>query len=154
MAFIPNTPQVPENVTIPNGAWWPVITTAAFRSAYRVGAHIDNAQVIEALQLAVMDVNGQLAAWQAVQAEAGHTGLGSVPSETYGADSAHVLRYRAAVHAGAKARLIDTRRDTDTTGDGHDRADALENTADDYRAESTQAIRSLLGQTGATVELI
>jgi len=152
-AFLPNT-STTTNLQAHNLAWYPVIETAPFRQAYRVLPEVPDDQALRALQSAILSTNRALAGWKAEQAAAGHATLADVPADAYGEQTELELHYKAAVHATAKALLMDARRQTDTTADGHDRADALEHSADDYRAESTRALRAMLGQTGTTVELI
>lgn len=155
-SFLPTTPPAtdPAEDTIPNLAFWPVLSLAAFRDGYRVDTVVTDTEAKQAIATAVRRVNAELADWQALQEAAGAATLADVASPVYGEVSEHVANYLSAVYHRAKAMVIEDNRDTDTTKSGHDRADDMEGQADIAMARSRSAVRAILGKHRATVELI
>ena len=80
--------------------------------------------------------------------------LAEVPATAYGGVSEKVTLYETAVYARARAVLLETTRDYDSTKSGHDKADALEDTADDWFRQSNEALARLTGRPRMVVELI
>ena len=158
MSLIPTTP-VQTDLTAPQSAFWPEIGSAEFRDRYQTDSSIGDERVIGYLTAALVHTNTQLAAWRVTQQIAGHDVLTDVPpaadADDYGAGNPElVAQYKNAVYARAKAQLTKRARDYDSTADGHDRADDLEETADDYLREAYLAVRAIQGYTGLAVELI
>lgn len=143
-----------ETDTIPNNGFWPDIDVATFRDAMRVDSLATPPRMVAALDAAVMDVNAQLISYQLKQEAAGHQTAADVPPRPGQRDGDLARLYLRAVWSLAKADLIDRYRDYDATNDGHDRADALENTANDHRRAAAWAIRDIAGVRRTTVELI
>ncbi|MCF6221649.1 MAG: head completion/stabilization protein, partial [Robiginitomaculum sp.] len=83
-----------------------------------------------------------------------YAGIEDIPAEQVSGTSRYVHQYMAAVFNEAKADLVERYRDFDSTNDGHDEADTLEETIDDYRRKSRENIRALLGRPRATIELL
>jgi phage tail protein X len=90
---------------------------------------INGAVTTSRLKQAVISVShtlDQLADWQAAQLAAGYTHLDDVPAVKVNSESVKVHRYRRAVFSIARAHILGTNRDVDTTGDaGEKRAAAL-----------------------------
>jgi hypothetical protein len=154
--FIPTTPPEtdPAQDSVPNLPFWPSLSLAAFREGYRVDTVVTAAEARQAIATAARRVNAELADWQALQAAAGYATLADVEAPLYGEQSEHVANYLGAVYHRAKALVIQDYRDTDTTKSGHDRADDMTGQADIAMARSRSAVRAILGQPRATVELI
>ena len=88
----------------------------------------------------------QLADWQAVQLAAGYTELSDVPAAKVNGESVKVHRFRRAVFSIARAHILGTSRDVDTTGDaGEKRAAALASQADDMWRDARWAISDIRG---------
>ncbi len=158
MSLIPTTP-VQTDLVAPQSAFWVEIGSAEFRDRYQTDSSISDERVLGYLTAALIHINTQLAAWRVTQQAAGHAVLVDVPpaaaADDYGdGDPGLVDQYRNAVYARAKAQLIKRSRDYDSTHEGHERADDLEETADDYLRESYLAVRAIQGFTGLAVELI
>ena len=158
MSLIPTTP-VETDLTAPQSAFWPEIGTAEFRARYQVDSTIGDERALAYLTAALVHINTQLAAWRVTQQAAGHATLQDIPpaadADDYGDGATGLLdQYKTAVYARAKAQQLKRARDYDSTNEGHDRADDLEVTADDYLRESYLAVRAIQGHTGLTVELI
>lgn len=143
-----------EDITIPNAAFFPELALADFRNAVRLDGTVVDDRAVQALETAMYDVNGQLAEWmQEHQAEGVNT-LADVPNPAWQPESYYTRQYLRAVWSLAKANLVERYRDYDTTGTGHDRADALEPADADYRRDAAWAIADILGRSRTTVELI
>jgi hypothetical protein len=150
-------------VTLPNMEFFPDIALRDFQSRYRVDNGAGEDRQIQALQQAMTRINRELlddsameegTNWVCQQVRNGFFSLETVPANHYGDCNEKVMQYRTAVYAHAKARLVERYRDTQTTRLGHDRADDLELTADDYDQESREAVRQLLGKPRCTIELV
>jgi hypothetical protein len=147
-------PTVSSTVVTADG-WYPDVTLSALRE--RVG--LDRTWTDERLAPLVRDaidaVAGILTAWRAAREAEGAASLDQVaPADRIDGVSVAVQRWRSAIDCRVRAALLTTTRDFDSTGAGHDRADALEATADDWLARSHEALSRLMGRPRATVELI
>lgn len=149
-AFIPTNP-VPGNATVANDGWYPGLDVDDFKARTGLGHVFATESLTAALQSAMIEINATIAPWRAAQTAAT---LAEVPATLYGEISEKVILYTAAIFARARAELLRTTRDYDSTKDGHDRAEALEGTADTYLRQSAEAISRLTGRTRAVVELI
>lgn len=151
-AFIPSTnPNAAADETVWNDGWYPDIVLGEFKQQTGLGDLYDAARVIAAVTAAMIEVNASIAAWRAGQtAET----LEAVPAPQYGEVSEKAILYTRAVFARARAELLRTTRDYDSTKDGHARADKLEATADDYLQQSAEALARLTGRPRMVVELI
>ena len=149
-----NNPNDTSNQTVKNLAFYPDINIADFKKAYRVSDTITDQRTIEAIKNALINVNDQLANWQADQALAGISSLSNVPSDNYGNITKHQQCYYTAVYATAKSYLIDEYRDTDTTNSGNAKTQDMDESADIYLAMAKSSIRKLLGIAKSTIELI
>lgn len=153
MTLLANTP-VQTDLTVPSLVFFPEVGTAAFRAAHRPSADLTDDQLLTALAAAVRQIDRELAVFKSEQEALGYIALAEVPADSYNDESAHVQSYREACYHIAHALLIEGRRDADTTRDGHQRADALEVTADSHRRAAYRAVRAIEGLCGTTVELI
>lgn len=149
-AFIPTTPVI-EDQTIVNDGWFPDLSVSAMQAETGLGNTPGTDRIVAAIRAAMIEINSGLATWRAGQVA---DTLAAVPATSYGDISEKVILYQTAVYARARAQLLDTTRDYDSTKDGHDRADALEATADDYMRQSNEALSRLMGRPRMVVELI
>lgn len=143
-----------EPETITNAEFFPDILVEAFRDAMRVDGTVTNARCQHALEAAVSDANDQLSAWVQEQIASGSTHITGVPIQPWQRAGYHQQLYLRAVYCLAKADLIERYRDYDTTGKGHQKADALAPADDDYRRNAAWALSDVRAQGRTTVELI
>lgn len=148
--FIPTNP-VPGNQTIANDGWYPDLDLDDFRARTGLGNVFGAERLAAAVQAAMIEVNAAIRSWRDTQTAAS---LAVVPAPAYGEVSEKVILYTAAVFARARAGLLRTTRDYDSTKDGHGRAEALEEIAEDYLQQSAEAVARLIGRTRMVVELI
>lgn len=150
-------------VTLPNMEFFPAISLRDFQERYRVNNGQAETRQIQTLQQAMQRINRELlddaatedgVSWVCQQVRNGFYTLETVPANQYGGCSEKVMQYRTAIYAHAKARLTERYRDTQTTRTGHDRADDMDLTVDDYDQESREALRQLMGKRRCTIDLI
>lgn len=150
-------------VILPNMDFFPDISLRDFQERYRVNNGQSETRQMQALQRAMQRINRELldddameegGNWVCQQVKKGFYTLETVPSNHYGGCSEKVMQYRTAIYAHAKARLTERYRDTQTTRTGHDRADDMDLTVDDYDQESREALRQLMGKPRCTIDLI
>jgi hypothetical protein len=158
MSFIAAQPAPAQGAeaTIRNAAFWPDIEPAECRDAMRLDGTVTAARLRGALVEAMATVNDQLADWRRAQIAAGRPTLADVEADAIDGESAHVARYRRAVHCTAAASLTERLRHFDATGKAanvhtQERIDA---TAEDYRREAQWAIRDIRGEKRALIDLV
>lgn len=152
----PQSPaQAPEaETTVKNDGFFPDIEPAAIRAAVRITSQVPPARLRAAILGAIMAAEEDLRAWSADRRQEGFATLDAVPAPELDGKSLQVVRYHRAVELLTKAEVVERYRDFDTTGAGDRKADDLEPSAAELRADATAAIRSMLGRTKTTVELI
>lgn len=150
--FIGNTPPAPEpNIAIDD--FYPALSPRDFRAGYRVDSSYQAESLRRALTDAIVDVTDDLSAWATAQKAAGYATLAAVPSAQMSGNSRRVILFERAVFCFAKAHLIDTYRDVDTTRElGNDRASDHELSSDHWRREGRAAIHKMLSR--PTVEAV
>lgn len=150
-SFIPSENPAAPVETIGNDGFYPDLKPAEFHSQTGQGKVFEPARIASALLSAMIEVNKSLAPWRARQTAAT---LAEVEATTYDGVSEKVILYRTAVFARARAQLLGNTRDYDSTKDGHDRAEKLEATSDDYLRQSAEAVARLSDRPRTIVELI
>lgn len=153
--FVPDAPSEISDREIANDGFFPAISLNSFRAAMGLGTDIDPDRMFHELRCAVAETNAILSAWRTGLTE--HQTLAEIPAASIdGPDGETLLvqHYRSAVYCRTRAALIEAKRDYDTTSEGHDRADALVDTIDDYMRRSAEAVARLMGRPRSTVELI
>ncbi|KJH82841.1 head completion/stabilization protein [Stutzerimonas stutzeri] len=144
--------QAPHPIT--NDGWFPDLDGQHMRESLRLDGSITDARLEVAAVNAVIEVNRELADYQAQRQAEGHADLASVPAKQIQGESQLLHLYRRAIYCSAGAELAERYRDYSATGDGAERAEALTPTADEYRRDARWAMRSILGRVHTTVELI
>ena len=87
------------------------------------------------------------------QQNAGFASLDTVPAMEINGQSAKVYRWRRAVYSIARALLIETFRDVDTTGDAVEKkAAALASRANDHWRDARWAISDIRGEVRNSAE--
>ncbi len=137
-----------------NDDWFPDLDGEHMRAALRLDGSITDARLEVAAVNALIQVNAELADYQAQREAEGHAALANVPAKQIQGESQLLHLYRRAIYCSAGAELAERYRDYSATGDGAERAEALTPTADEYRRDARWAIRSILGRVHTTVELI
>ncbi|GGZ32097.1 hypothetical protein GCM10011273_17690 [Asticcacaulis endophyticus] len=118
------------------------------------GSTIPDPRLIEAIEGAIITVNGDLRDWRLDRLAEGHALLSAVSPDEVNGEKALVVIWKRAVMAFAAADLMETHRDVSATNEGAKRAEEQAPTACDHRRNGVHAIRDILGVTRTTVELI
>lgn len=141
---VPDVDDGGEKVTA--GAFWPEIVLGDVRKKMRLTGTVTTSRLKEAVIEGVAHVIEQLAGWQAAQMAAGYSQLADVPAIMIDGESVKVHRFRRAVSSIARAHILGTFRDVDTTGDaGEKRAAALLSQSDDMWRDARWAISDIRG---------
>lgn len=150
-SFIPSSNPDAQSALIDNDGFYPDIELDEVRNRTGLSDVFNNARVVAATRDAMIEINRSLGAWRAT-----HTveDLASVPAASYGETSEKTHLYLTAVCARVRSVLVDTTRDYDSSKSGHDRADALEQTADRWLQISNEALSRLMDRPRTNVELI
>lgn len=151
MSFIPSNATSPEDQTVSNDGFYPALGVAEMRAQTGLGTVFGVERVAAVLRATMIEVNDSLIDWRA---NCSGPSLADIPADTYGGVSAKVTLYKTAVYTRARATLIETTRDYDSTKSGHDRADTLEETADSWLQQSIEALSRLMDRPRTVVDLI
>ncbi|MBX9295715.1 head completion/stabilization protein [Chromobacterium vaccinii] len=149
-----SAPALDDGQVIETPRFWPDVEPAHFRAAMRYDGTVTAARLRGALIEAIAAVNGELAGWRVAKIAGGALALADLAAEQIDGESVLVQRWRRAVYATAAADLAERYRSFDTAGAGRQRAEDLDDTADQLRADARAAIRAILGVGRCTVELI
>ena len=149
-----NNATDPPAEPMANLAFYPAISLIDFRADYRVDDTATDQRTVVSLNRAMIRVNDELKAWRVTQEDLGYATLDDIPSDNYGGVSALEWHYLSAIYNNAKADLIESYRDFDSTRSGHDKADEMVQRIDDQRRRGREELRLLLNITRITVELI
>ena len=151
--FVASTPTATES-TIHYMDFYPDIDPALCRDVMRIDSSVTPARLAEALTAAILDVDDDLRAWREQQEENGHSTLADVPAPTINGESRKLSHFKRAVFCLAKAEVTERYRDFDNTLDATQRAEALDQTIDQYRRMARLAVRQILEAPATNIELI
>lgn len=156
-SFIAASPAPADPVLVPVCAdgWYPEVDLTALRTRTGLDGTWTDARLIPMVREAADAIAGVLAGWRVAREAEGAPSLAAVaPADVLDGTPLAVWRWQAALDCRVRAAVILATRDFDSTKSGHDRADALEATADDWLARSHEALSRLMGRPRATVDLI
>ncbi|PSJ22123.1 glucose-6-phosphate isomerase [Halomonas sp. ND22Bw] len=140
--------------SLDNNGFWPDIEPGDFREATRLDGTVTVPRLVQALQVAMADVNRQLADWQLARQDDGAATLAAVAPPVWALPDHYALLYRRAVYATAHASLLERYRDVSATQDGDERGEAKDEAANDLRRDARWAVAEIEGRDHTTVELI
>lgn len=143
-----------ETITITNASFFPDLLLKDFREAMRIDGTVTDHRAVHALEAAMYEANQLLSKWMQEQLDAGVDDIENSPQPNWQPPGYYKALYLRAVWSLAKSNLVERYRDYDSTGAGHDRAEALEMTDDDYRRDAAWALSDIRGRARTTVELI
>ena len=139
-------PTSAEEVTVENSGFFPDISLATVRKEYGINDRTDDDELRRITESNLIRVNTDLNDWVCQQIQLGYLDLSTVPSAVLGERSVNEINYLHAVCYGIKADVIRAKLDYDLTAKGDQEAEEREDKAMHYTAESTRALRSLLGR--------
>jgi hypothetical protein len=143
-----------DDTPITNNGFFIEISPSEFREIMRLDSSITGARIRNALIDAMGKVNTDLNAWQNLQQDQGANLLTDVIAAKIDNKSTHEHDYQRAVFCLAKADLTEQYQDYDSSANGTDKAQEIQESIDDYRRQSRFAIRRILGIAQSTIELI
>lgn len=139
---------------IENSTFWPDIDGQQLRAAMRLDASITDERLEVAAINAMIEANRELAEYRAAREADGHSALADVPADTIKGTSQLLHLYRRAIYSAATAELIERYRGYDATNSGEQKISEEHSNADELRRDARKALRTLMGISHATVELL
>jgi hypothetical protein len=153
MSFLALPPEPDNESAVVNDGWWPNIDLTALRKSGRLDGTVTAERLRPAVQMAVVGVNAELAAWKATQVLAGAANLAAVAAGSVDGIKVTEILYLRAISCAVQADLLE--RYHDVRPPGSNTRDALiDPRIDDMRRDMRWAISDLLGLRRSTVELI
>lgn len=143
-----------DQPSIENNGFWPAIEPTDCRDTERLDGTVTAARLAWALQVAMADINRQLADWQQARQDEGAATIDDVDVPTWAVAGHYALLYRRAVYATAHASLLERYREISATEAGDERGEAKDLAADDVRRDARWAVAEIVGRHHTTVELI
>lgn len=143
-----------DTAPIINAPFFPDIDPDEARGAMKLDGTVTPARLRNALITAIGEANGLLATWAFTHIESGHATLADVPAQQIDGASLKVHQYKIAVFALATAQLTEAIRTIDTSRQGNQAADTLEQPIDTHRRNAHWMLNDIRGIPRTTVELI
>ncbi|AUF99806.1 head completion/stabilization protein [Pseudomonas sp. 09C 129] len=139
---------------ISNTAFWPEIDGQKLRAAMRIDDSVTDARLEVATVNAMIEANRELAGYRAAREAEGHAALADVPADQIKGESQLLHLYRRVIYSNAIAELIERYRGFDATNSGEQKISEEHSNSDELRRDARKALRTLLGISHATVELL
>ena len=139
---------------ISNADFWPEIDGQQLRAAMRIDSSVTDDRLEVATVNAMIEANRELAAYRAARQAEGYATLADVPAEQIKAKSQLLHLYCRVIYCGALAELIERYNSFDATNSGEQKATEETTNIDELRRDARQALRSILGISHTTVELL
>lgn len=146
---IPNTA-----FPISNGTFWPEINGQHLRAAMRITDTVTDSRLEVATVNAMIEANRELADYRDAQVALGFTSLADVPAEQIKDESQWLHLYRRVIYCNTLAELVERYSSFDATNSGEKKVTEEESSADQLRRDARKALRSILGISHTTVELL
>ncbi len=143
------SPQANSNGELCGDSWFPCVSQSEFKELYRATGSVTINRQQHFLKLALVQVCSELSILK-TKADSFY----DLPHQFIGNELSTELDFKTAVYALAKSMLTEKYRDFDNTAKGHDRADSVDQSTDNYLRESREAIRRLLNKPRITVALV
>lgn len=153
MSFIQDKNQRPPADPIVFTSFWPDLDPDDFSASFYSDI-TDAAKIHHALVVAASIATLELTEWREGQISKGHNTLAGVPADTVGGVSVKIIDFKQAVYCRAKASLLDTYREIDTTPAASTKIELGFETACQYRKKYYDAMRRIMGLSRSTIELI
>lgn len=153
-----NPPDQPDAGMVANDGWFPDVNLDTLKTEWRIDSTVSDARLRREVIDAIVEVNHQLADWQAQQRDAGYATLGDVPAGQVNGASAKLRHYLRAVAATVLAKVVTEYRDLDTLPDGAGKEarvkSALHVRQDEFWREVRWALADLQGKRRTIVALL
>lgn len=148
------TPTVIGDETISNNGFFPDITLSELRNAMRIDGTVTNERLKQSAINAIQTVNRDLKSYRHNAQAQGKTSLAECDEETINGESELVYLYKRAVFCLAAANLNERYRSYDSTRESSQRAEELNDIADDLKRDYHFAVRDILGGNNMIAELV
>ena len=139
---------------ISNADFWPEIDGEQMRAAMRIDSSVTDDRLEVATVNAMIEANRELATYRAARQAEGHATLAEVPAEQIKGKSQLLHLYCRVIYCGALAELIERYNSFDATNSGEQKVTEEESSPDQLRRDARKALRTILGISQATVELL
>ncbi|WP_336332301.1 head completion/stabilization protein [Pseudomonas putida] len=139
---------------ISNADFWPEIDGQKLRAAMRIDSSVTDDRLEVAAVNAMIEANRELAGYRAARQAEGFATLINVPGEQIKGESQWLHLYRRVIYCGALAELIERYHSYDATNSGSQKVTEEESSPDQLRRDARKALRTILGISHATVELL
>ena len=139
---------------ISNADFWPEIDGQQLRAAMRIDSSVTDDRLEVATVNAMIEANRELATYRAARQAEGHATLAEVPAEQIKGKSQLLHLYCRVIYCGALAELIERYQSFDATNSGEQKVAEEESSPDQLRRDARKALRTILGISHATVELL
>ena len=139
---------------ISNGDFWPEINGQHLRAAMRITDSVTDDRLEVAAVNAMIEANRELAGFRDAQIAQGFSSLADVPAEKIKDESQKLHLYRRVIYCNALAELVERYSSFDATNSGEKKVTEEETSADQLRRDARKALRSLIGISHTTVELL
>ncbi|MGE8327284.1 head completion/stabilization protein [Pseudomonas urmiensis] len=139
---------------ISNADFWPEIDGQHFRAAMRIDSSVTDDRLEVAAVNSMIEANRELTAYRAARQTEGYASLADVPAERIKGESQWIHLYRRVIYCGALAELIERYNSYDATNSGSQKITEEESSPDQLRRDARKALRTILGISHATVELL
>jgi len=139
---------------ISNADFWPEIDGQQLRAAMRIDSSVTDDRLEVATVNAMIEANRELATYRAARQAEGHATLVEVPAEQIKGKSQLLHLYCRVIYCGALAELIERYNSFDATNSGEQKVTEEESSPDQLRRDARKALRTILGISHATVELL
>jgi len=143
-----------ESGHINTDPFWPPIDLDELRGTLRIDSSVTSVRLETAAIAAAINVNRELTTWRISKQAEGYEELADVPAGQVNDRSELIHLYLRAVYAATGAEISERYRSYDSTNTGHQNADQLTPSIDEYRRDQRWAISDLQGKRRSTVELI
>lgn len=146
---------VPTNAfPISNSTFWPEINGQHLRAAMRITDAVTDDRLEVAAVNAMIEANRELAGYRTANQAKGFNTLADVPAEQIKGESQLLHLYRRIIYCNALAELVERYSSFDATNSGEKKVTEEETSADQLRRDARKALRSLIGVSHTTVELL
>ena len=139
---------------IENDAFWPEVDCLDLRAAMRLDASVTPERIEAAAINAMIEANRELDLYRRARQEEGHASLADVPAPQIKGESQLLHLYRRTIYCRATAELVERYRSFDATNSGEQKVTEEESSPDQLRRDARKALRTILGISHATVELL
>lgn len=146
------TPNAPYPIS--NADFWPQIDGQKLRAAMRIDSSVTDDRLEVATVNAMIEANRELDLYRRARTEEGHATLANVPAPQIKGESQLLHLYRRTIYCRATAELVERYRSFDATNSGEQKATEDSTNIDELRRDARHALRSILGISHTTVELL